>query len=107
MQAYRYAAGLAALLRAGSATAGIVVRYAAALPYVQPGELSGTAWAAAFAGPRCLLADAFGAALPTRLAALPPAGPPLTVAQAAAIHRLLTRPAPGPTPSATAPRLFE
>ncbi|MDQ2807148.1 MAG: NERD domain-containing protein, partial [Chloroflexota bacterium] len=66
VQAYRYAAALAALLRAGSATAGIVVRYAAALPYVQPGDLRDHAWAAAFAGPRCLLADAFGPTLPTR-----------------------------------------
>ncbi len=105
VQAYRYAAGLTALLRAGPATAGMVVRYAIALPYVQPDDLLTAAWAAAFAGPRYLLADAFGPALPARLAALLPAGVPVTAAQAAALHRLFTR--PGASPTATAPRLFE
>ena len=106
VQAYRYAAGLTALLREQAITAGIVVRYAVALPFVQPNELDGTAWGPAFTGSRILLADALSPALPTRLAVLPPAGVPLTAAQAAAIHRLLTRPAHGPDP-ATAPRLFE
>ena len=104
VQAYRYTAGLAALLRAGPATAGIVLRYAIALPYVQLSDLR-AAWAPAFAGPRCLLADAFGPTLPTRLAALPPAGAPITPSQAAALHRLFT--GPGTSPAATAPRLFE
>jgi len=107
VQAYRYAAGLAALLRADPTTVGIVVRYAIALPYVQPGDLRGAAWAAAFAGPRCLLADACGPALPTRLAALPPTGTPISPTQASALQRLFARPGHGPAPTATAPRLFE
>lgn len=107
VQAYRYAVGLMALLRAGPATAGIVVRYAVALPFVQPSDLRDPTWAPAFTGPRFLLADALSPVLARRLAALPPAGAPLTAAQAAAVQRLLTRPGPGPAPAATAPRLFE
>jgi hypothetical protein len=108
VQAYRYAAGLAALLRAQPGVLGgaaIPVRYAAALPYVRAADLAGRPWSAALSGPRLLLAADFGPALPARLEALPPSGAPLPAAQHAAIARLLTRPQAAPPP--VAPRLFE
>jgi hypothetical protein len=108
VQAYRYAAGLAALLRAQPgvlAGAAIPVRYTAALPYVRAADLAGRPWAAVLSGPRLLLAADFGPALPARLTALPPPGDPLPAAQQAAIARLLTRPEAAPPPLAT--RLFE
>ncbi len=107
VQAYRYAAGLAALLREGAVTRGMTVRYAVGLPYVQLRDLSGVAWTAAFHGPRFLPADAFSPALSTHLAAVPPAGRPVSPAQAGAVTRLLTRPGDRSPPPAQAPRLFE
>jgi hypothetical protein len=108
VQAYRYAAGLAALLRAQPgvlAGAAIPVRYAAALPYIRAADLTGRPWASALTGPRLLLAADFGPPLPARLDALPPPGDALSPVQQAAIARLLTRPAAAPPPQA--PRLFD
>src|SRR5690242_6826600 len=108
VQAYRYAAGLAALLHAQPgvlAGAAIPVRYAAALPYIRAADLAGQPWASALSGPRLLLAADCGPALPDRLAALPPSGDPLSAAQHAAIARLLTR-SEAPLPP-EAPRLFD
>lgn len=108
VQAYRYAAGLAALLRAQPgilASAAIPVRYAAALPYIRIADLAGRPWAAAFSGPRLLLAADCGPVLPDRLAALPPPGDALPAAQLVALARLLTRPEAAPPP--VAPRLFD
>jgi nuclease-like protein len=108
VQAYRYAAGLASLLRAQPgvlAGAVIPVRYAAALPYVRVADLAGRPWAPVLSGLRLLLAADCGPALPDRLAALPPPGALLPAAQQAAVARLFTRPEVPPPPGA--PRLFD
>lgn len=108
VQAYRYTAALAGLLRAQPGVLGatpIPVRYAVLLPYLSLVDLLGAAWAPAFRDPRVLLEEDLTATLPGRLAALPPPGPSLTAAQTTALGHLLTRTA-GPPPSAHWPPLF-
>ncbi|HMA36187.1 MAG TPA: nuclease-related domain-containing protein [Chloroflexia bacterium] len=109
VQAYRYAATLAALLRAQPGVLGrapVPVHYAAALPYVRAADLADASWAPAFRGDRLLLAEDLGPPFAAALDRLPPIGGTVTPAQHAALTHLFTR-AAHLAPAAHWPPLFE